>query len=312
MKNHYYVLNDNLYDFTDKEKSVNNHIKYMLNRTQSMFKYENLPSTIPQRMLEIYLQKNGSCGIAQVDGNLYALIGGLGGEPDAYYMPTLYTVANPFLKLSKNYKIGDDIVVIPNDSMYMGLMPLFSRYASAMVENELSMNLVDINSRIISLISASDDRTKASAELYLKNISDGKLGVIGETALLDGVKSQPYAGSNNNIMTSLIEYEQYLKASLFNEIGLNANYNMKRESINSGEAQLNDDMLMPLIDNMLEMRKIGVEAVNDMFGTDISVEFSSAWEDNVRELDAELEMLDNATDNSDEVEQEGGADDEET
>ena len=87
-------------------------------------------------------------------------------------------------------------------------------------------------------------------------------------------------------LTNLIEYHQYLKAGLFNELGLNSNYNMKRESINSNESQLNDDMLHPLIDTMLREREEGVKRVNAMFGTDIKVSFNSSWLENEMEEDA--------------------------
>ena len=280
------------YSFAKKEDCNLQHIKYMLNRTQSMFKWNGLPETIPERNLELMLQINGNVGIASVEGLLYAFCGGLGGEPNPYYMPTLYTVANPALKLSKNYVIDDDIIIIPNDTMYIGLIPLFERYAKAITETELSIELANINSRIISLISAGDDKTKASAEKYIEDIIKGKPSVIGAHAFLEGVKSQPYATTgNSNIMKSLIELEQYLKASWYNELGLNANYNMKRESINSGESQLNNDMLLPLVDDMLKRRKEGAEKVNDMFGTSITVELASAWEDNQEEIDKTLESI---------------------
>lgn len=279
-----------LYEFTDKNKCVNNIISYMLNRTQSMFRYSGLPDTIPERILELYLQTNGNCCFYEYNGELYVFIGGLGGEPDVYYMPTIYTIANPALKISKSLKINYDCVVISNDSLYMGLLPMFERYATAMMENEISMNVASINARIVSLISAGDDRTAKSAEKYLKDIASGKTGVIAENTFLDGVKSQPYGTTaNSNTITNLIEYEQYLKASWFNELGLNANYNMKRESINSGESQLNDDMLLPLVDNMLHCREIGLEKVNAMFGTDISVSLNSSWEHNEKELEIALE-----------------------
>lgn len=79
------------------------------------------------------------------------------------------------------------------------------------------------------------------------------------------------------LINQFIELEQYIKASCLNEIGLNANYNMKRESLNSAESALNDDFLIPLIDNMLACRKDFVNKVNNMYGTDITVELNSAW-----------------------------------
>lgn len=267
------------FDFSDKSRCINQHIAYMLNRTHSMFEWKGLPETIPPRVLELYLQTNGNVCFYPFEGRLYAFTGGLGGEPNAYYMPTIYTIANPALRISVNAKIGVDCVVVPNDSLYIGLLPLFSRYASIMTETELSLQIASINSRIVNLISAPDDRTKASAEKFLQDVSGGKLGVIAETAFLDGIRSQPYGSTgNSNVLTNLIELEQYIKASWYNELGLNANYNMKRESINSGESQLNNDALLPLIDDMLSCRKIGVEKVNEMFGTSISVSLSSSWE----------------------------------
>ena len=73
---------------------------------------------------------------------------------------------------------------------------------------------------------------------------------------------------------------------------------MKRESINSNEAQLNDDMLLPLIDDMLKNRQDALDKVNNMFGTDISVEFNSAWEDNQIELDNAQEQIQETLDES--------------
>lgn len=286
------------FDFTDKPKAIAQHISYMFNRTQSMFRWENLPDTIPQRILELYLQMNGNTCFYEYKGNLYVFVGGLGGEPDVYYMPTIYTIANPALTLSKSLEIDKECVVIPNDSLYIGLLPMFERYAAALAETELSIDIASVNSRIISLIGAPDDRTKESALKYLEDVRDGKQGIIAETRFLDGIKSQPYGNTGNKTITDLIELMQYQKASWFNDLGLNSNYNMKRESLNSAESQLNNDALLPLIDNMLEMRKIGAEKVNAMFGTDISVSLSSSWEDNQVEIDLAQETLSGQPENN--------------
>ena len=52
---------------------------------------------------------------------------------------------------------------------------------------------------------------------------------------------------------------------------------MKRESLNSDEVGMNDDVLIPLIDEMLRMREIGVAKINEKYGTNISVTLSSVW-----------------------------------
>ena len=135
--------------------------------------------------------------------------------------------------------------------------------------------------------------------IWLKKLIKGEIGIIGETPFLvanqeQSLRTNPI-GTVAGTLTDLIEYHQYLKAGLFNEIGLNSNYNMKREAINSNESQLNDDALHPFIDTMLECRKEAAEQINKMFGTSISVEFNSAWEENEKENDLMMEQMENAS-----------------
>lgn len=271
------TLGNCTYNINDKDSMIRNMIAYMLNRTNGMFKYKNLPDTIPSRIMELYLQTNGNLCITEVDGELYAFTGSLGGVPNVYYMPTFYIVANPALEFFKELEIDVDCVVIPNDSMYIGMIPLYSKYATLLTENEITMNLSDINNRIVSLITASDDRSYKSALQYLKDISDGKMGIISDNAFLEGIKTQPYSSNDSGNLTNLIEYEQYLKATWYNEVGLSANYNMKREALNSAESSMNNDILFPLVDDMLTHREIGIDKINRMYGTNITVELSSAW-----------------------------------
>lgn len=260
-----------------KQKLGEQHVLYMLNRTQAMFDYKGLPETIPARNLELMLQMNGNIFFTDAPGDYYVFTGGLGGEPDVYYEPTIYTVANPALNFSKNLVIDEDGVLIRSDSLGVGLMPLFQKYAALLSENELTMRIADINNRIMFLLTAADDRTKASAEKFMEDVKDGKLSIISDNAFIESLKLLPAATQNSVRLTDLIEFEQYLRAGWFNDLGINSNYNMKRESISPDEAQLNDDALLPLIDDMLEQRRIGIEKVNNMYGLDIEVNLSSSW-----------------------------------
>ena len=287
------------YNPTDKEQTRNAIINYMFARTHSMFKWNGLPDTIHEYMLERYLQRLGFACFATHNDNLYVYFGGLGGEPDEYYRPTIITINNPAQKYNTQLRIDKECVLMFNDTMHFGLTPLHKRYAGNMAEIELSMYLANINSRMIALISAQHDDTKKGAEKYINDIIDGKPGIIAEKAFMEDLKVSPFVSSGaHGIITDLIELMQYNKASWWNEIGLNANYNMKRESINSGESQLNNDALSPLIDDMLKQRQEGAEKVNAMFGTDITVEFNSAWKDNEIEIEKELDAIaDNGNDN---------------
>lgn len=277
--------------FEDKQRALQTRVNIMLNRLSSMFKWEGLPDTIPQRMLELYLMNNGHCVCTQVSGELYVFTGGYGGEPDEYYRPTIYTVANPFLKFYENLHIDVDCVIMGNDTCYMGLLPLMERYGTALIENDITMNMVSIMSRVPSIITADNDNDAESAKQFIKDIIAGKPSAIGTSTFFEGIKAQPFIAKGETPLTGLIEYEQYLKAGFFNEIGLNANYNMKRESLNSAESQLNNDALTPLIDDMLACRKLAADKINEKYGTQISVDFNSAWKDNEVEAEAELDAI---------------------
>lgn len=266
------------YDYQDKERNVSNYVKYMFTRSITMFHYTGLPETIPQEELEKLLQFNGYCCIAEVDGSLYALNGSLGGEGDAYNRPTTCTVANPALKLSKTFKIDEDCIIINSDSMYMGLTPLFEKYCTMLNESDITIILATINKRIQMLISANDDNTVESAKQFIKDIENGKLGVVAETKLFDSLKVNNTANNNNVNLKDLFEMNNYLKASMYNEIGLGSNNNMKREQLTVSEIESNTDSYYPLVDNMLMCRRKALDKINEMFGTDIQVEFNSSWD----------------------------------
>lgn len=307
----YPELNDK-FDFDskpDKGMLLSSYIRYFLARLQSMFIYEGLPDTIPQKWLENYLLVNGAVvWIETPEDGLIVTRPAIGGTPDLYYIPTEVIVSNPYIKgiqTSRTYTRDVDCVLGVNDTYAQGILPLLKKYCSMMVENDITMNIADIFARATLLLSAADDNTKDSAELFIKRIIEGRISVIGETPFL--VANQDKSLSINQLtnsaanLTDLIEYHQYLKAGLYNELGLNSNYNMKRESINSNESQLNDDMLHPLIDNMLTERKNMIEKVNAMFGTNISVKFNSAWEMNEIEENAIVESITAEAETAEEV-----------
>ena len=287
----------------DKKKSIYNYLMLMFDRTNQMFEYSGLPDTLPAYMLEFYLQMNGHVGITEVNGDLYALPGGMGGAPDPYYRPTLYVVANPGLGFSASLSIENHLppfnknqaaqgkcVVMKNDTLCRGLFYIASRYATELAENDVSIRCAQINSRQQTFVAANTDRQIASANAYFDNLEKGKISAVGDQAFIDGINAINVSTQSSNSIIQLIELQQYLKASWFNEIGLNANFNMKREYLSEEELRASTDVLMPLIDDMLRCREDAVEVVNSIYGTSITVQKNSAWENKQEELDTEQEQ----------------------
>lgn len=297
-------------DILDKKRSIYNYVMLMFDRTNQMFEYDGLPDTIPAYMMELYLQINGHVGIIKKGEDLYALPGGLGGAPDPYYRPTLYIIANPGLGISlscsienhlppynKNQAAQSKCVLMKNDTNMRGLFYMFSRYATELAENDVSIRCAQINSRQQTFIAASTDKQIASANAYYDNLEKGKIMAVADQAFLEGINAVNVSTQGANSIIQLIELQQYLKASWYNDIGLNANFNMKREYQSEEELQANTDVLLPLIDDMLRCRQDAVSAINSTFGTSISVRKNSSWENKQKERDtaqdkAEAEVKD--------------------
>ena len=276
----------------DKDYMLKSIIIQMLNKTVKIFKYNNLPDTILPKDLETQLQINGFAIFKEVNGKLYSFTGGLGGEPNPYYLPTIAIVANPALRYNASLEIDKDCVVMLNDNYYQGMMPLMNRYGEMLTEAELSLRNAIINARVPAIIQADNDAAYASAVAFFDKIKTGKdYGIVMSKEMFDGLKSFEFYKSN--YIKEVIESIQYIKGSWYNEIGLNAVFNMKREAINEAEATLNEDILYPTIDSMLECRKDALEKVNEMFGTNITVELNGIWDRN-REIDDMTLELDKA------------------
>lgn len=273
----------------------------MLDRTNSMFEYRNLPDTIPAYILELYLQIFGSCAFVQIDDatpitnperyptppGLYIFYGNIGGERDIYYRPTQFIVANPRLKNSINCPIiyasyqtesfSNPCIVMRNDTNYMGLLPLFSRYAAQLTENDISIRSAQINARAQTGIAVGTDSDAESARKYFDDLESGKIGIIGKMSFLEGITMSNIGTQSSNCIIQLIELQQYLKASWYNELGLNVNFNMKREYMSEEEIAVNTDILLPLVDDMFKCRQEAIDLINLTFNLNITVEKSSAW-----------------------------------
>lgn len=266
------------YDYKNKAGNIRLLNKYMLAKTVSMFEYSGLPETLPASELEKLIQKNGFAFVTKAnDGNLYAFAGSIGGECDAYGNGKNFIIANPHLNFNKTCDIEKDGVLFQNDDLRLGLMPIFERGNTFLVENDINMMLWGYNSRTQKLISASDDRTKESADQYVKKIIDGDISVVSENAMFEGVKVQGSQNSAGASVQQMIEFTQYLKATMLNEVGISSNFNMKRERLISSELDAAEDSLFPLVYNMMQQRIAAVEKLNKMFGLSVTVDFGSIW-----------------------------------
>lgn len=272
-------LNTKQYEITNKDISQRDFVQDYLNRTLTMFTYKGLPDSIPEVDLELILQLQGYGIITEHKGDLVALWGGFAPPCDIYYRPENVLVNNPWAKINKSYKVKDntDAVLIRNDPLQRGLLPIFNRYGSLMTEAQITYLRALINFRAMFVFTGDDDADKKSAEIFLQKIEAGEGGTMVTGGFENGIQAQPLLAQASNYITQAIEAQQYVLGMLYQQIGIQSTFNMKRERQTENETNLDTDPLRPLIDAMLEERQRALEAVNEKYGTDISVEFNGIW-----------------------------------
>lgn len=264
------------YSTTNKTENVKNIIDGVLNKTLTMFLYNNLPDSLPIDELEKILQLNGTGFVTKIDNELVVLKGNYNYENvDIYNRPSEINCYLPHKKKYQTFAISDG-VIIKNDYLERGLLPIFNKWGYLINESEMTLTIANRYKRMVKTFIANDDPTVESVRNYLSKVENGESSVITSQLLWDSIKIDNDAQSNT--LHELIEYDNYIKSELFKEIGLYSNDNMKKERLITSEVETGLNALYPLVDNMLNCRKQAITEINNKFDTDITVEFTSSWE----------------------------------
>lgn len=284
-----------MYHYLNKASNIRLANQYTLSKTLTMFDYEGLPDSLPEKELERIIQEKGFAFIYEWEKKLIAFFGSFSGAVDEYGRYSSINIINQRTGTSKTVNLSDG-VLISNDDYKLGVLKLIDKYNTLINENEISLIMATYNNRVQKIISASDDRTKESALQYLKKVENGELAIIGESPFLDDLKVQGSNVSNNQNLSGMIEYNQYLKATLLNELGIQANTNNKKERLITAEVEQDKELVFPLVNNMFSNREQGVKDLNEKYGLNVSVDYGSVWKD--RRVNNETESMEVENGNS--------------
>ena len=266
----------------DKNK-INSYISdYLLNNALSIFKYDGLPDNVKAVDLEKNLLRFGKILFTKWHDEFYIFSYTETGKQNYLGEYTHYQVNNPYINCNEIFS-GDNAVKIKNTDTGEPLINLMGMYSELLTESYLTLNMADINSRIPFLISARDNSTKASAEIFVKQIQDGKQGIIAEQPLFDSLNINPLTDHQN--LQQIIELNKFFYSDYFQKIGLTNLYNNVHDRISATETEFTATSIYPYVDNMKRNRDIAVEKINAMFGLSVTVEFSSSWDYRIKNGD---------------------------
>ena len=263
---------------TDKFKQKLSIENGLLLRSNQIFMYDNIPDSWDISLFEYTLQKNGELLIIKSDSDdlyftdKFTYIG----KKDFYDQFTKVNINNPNDSIVNGDHNIKDLVIIKNNSLSISTSEFLSDYIELMIETVITLKTHLINTRNIFTLIATDNKSRENCLNFMKKLESGDLNILMNNAFLDNVKLLNN-NVNSDLIYRLIEVLQYLKASCLHELGINANYDLKRTVTTKSDIDINLDYLIPLVDNMLLARKSAVEKVNKMYGTDIKVYLHSTW-----------------------------------
>lgn len=267
--------------------------KWLLNKVASCFYLKNLPETIDEWYTKTNLLLDGNvCITDKLDGKLYSFIGGLGGQPDEYYVPTIFTIANPILG-SAQIKIGEDGVVIYNtstDKFYgqtfcSGLFELINQTATLLADNIISINASQINSRVQAIVTADSDPQAVAAEVILKKLYAGRPYQVLRSDMVDKIQVNPMStASVSSNITELVNLHNYIIGNFFQSIGIKTNNIRKNAHVLQEEIDAQDQYLQLSVLEILTSWQKGFDEVNEMYGTDIQVELNPVMLDEIVDM----------------------------
>jgi hypothetical protein len=142
---------------------------------------------------------------------------------------------------------------------------------------ESTINIYTVNARLTSYPVASNDKIANSLKSFFRKIKSGKQAVVSDDAIIESFRNVDInrTGVNDSINDWLVARDKILEM-FYRDIGVKM-YNPKRAQVNSEEVEANDQLLLISKDDMLKERKDGLDRVNDMFGTNITVKISDRF-----------------------------------
>ena len=256
----------------------------LFNFCLTIFEYKNLPESLPAREIESNLMMTGHCIIFPDMADLVTCKTSLYGF-DRYYNPTNAIFANVRMRektldigvnceIIYNSSLKDNVLYIPSDG---SMMSFIKRYSRMLADVESSMDIYMVNSRLTSFPVASSDSVMQNLKLFFKKLKRGERGIISDDSIIQQFRSVDIsrASVHDGVNDWLVARDKILEM-FFRDIGVKF-YNPKKAQVSEDELQVNNQMLVISLDDMLKERERGIERVNKMFATNISVDISESF-----------------------------------
>lgn len=249
--------------------------RYLMQKAISVFKW-NIPENWSRDYFLYVLYNWGYVGVIETDKfGVIPQAGSLSGY-DVFYRPTTLTITNPLLKGILQPRIGKQCTIFKLTPDYGGIADLINYYADMMALCSETAGVNLLNSHLSFVFPAEDKPTAETFKKMFDNVAGGEPCTVVGKKLFDeqGAPAwQPFIQNvgQNYITDRLLADMRKIEAMFDTDIGIpNANTD-KRERLVTDEVNANNVETSTKAELWLESLQKSAEETNNMFGTNISV-----------------------------------------
>lgn len=270
----------NFYKCTNTTDNFFSYYIELLNKAINVFEWKNVPDNIDTDTLETILFRCGDVAFFKHNDTFYISHGNQSGEMTYNFTPEKYLVSNPYIEKGKNFNLSPDIdsVIIYNTpaDKYISLKSSFNeiikRTAGILSDNLSSLNCLQINTRVQTIVTADNSNVAKSAEMKLKDLYDGKPYSVITSNLASNINIDDKSNANSKNIADLIDLNNYEYAQYLHALGIESNENNKKSRMVVDELKDNNYECLHNLHILLDSRKKAVEKINRLFNLSISVD----------------------------------------
>lgn len=287
-------------DYYEKKQFINlRSLDFMeirfFEKLNNLFHWKSESIQIPKNF-ETLIRLYGSIGFVKsekkfvvgfLDGNFDE-----DGNPVGYDAYHLNTNGNTG---SHKYKVGEEVILLRNNSLYLPDYPFIHWYCQMLKETDISIRYQLINSRLLPIIGVNSDQSEKQMKEIFNTIEAGKPFVYKKDLMDDTQMFNIMDNGNIDKMQYLTSFSESLNKRLYSEFGIDMNVKDKRAQVSVEEIKGENDVTtlnyLSYYEGRLEFAKEMQEAGYDIEVIPSPIYATEPQEEEIEDPEAARELM---------------------